>query len=122
MGKIRYICTKCGGGFTTRAAANRHVRTVENGAGTVVTEPEFRIGLIRGVFQPAPSGKRPRYKKDPPDLMAIAGEEYDKGFWRRFGELEGEAAFKDPKRRPELSQLMQLHRMKQISQLYSSDQ
>lgn len=94
---------------------------IEKGTGHVVTEAEYRVGLSTGRFLPAPQGKHPSYKKEPLDLMAIAGEEYNRGFWRKLGELSGEEAFRDPKRRKELQLLMDVYRMKQVNESFKED-
>jgi hypothetical protein len=119
MGKTRYICATCANGFTTLAAAKRHLKNVEKGLGMIVTEPEHRIGVSTGRFTAALPGKRPTYKKEAPDLMAVAGEEFHRAYWRRFGELECESAFKDGAKRKELQVLIQAHLMQQMLKLFS---
>jgi hypothetical protein len=105
MGKIRYVCTTCANGFTTKAAASRHVKNVEQGNGWVVTEANYRTGLVKGVFFPVFARQPPKYKKtdSPPSELprkpSMEEEEYKRGFWRRAGELVCEEAFRDVNKR-----------------------
>lgn len=113
MGKIRYICTACGNGFTTRSATHRHVTKVEQGKGMVVTEASYRTGLATGIYFPVFPGKPPRYEKKPaspasktPQIEIM--EEFNRGFWRRAGELFCEEAFKDESKKAAMRMQIQL--------------
>jgi hypothetical protein len=92
---------------------------VENGIGMIVTESDFRVGLSTGKYLPALPGKRPPYKKQTPDPAAIASEEYHRGFWRRAGELDCEAMFRDPEKAKALNTLIQVFQMERMSKLFS---
>lgn len=81
----------------------------------VVREVDF----LTGRFVPVKPGKRPEYKVKQPDQFSIAGEEYHRGFWRRFGELDGEEAYKDQKKRDNLRGLIEAYRLQQMSNLLS---
>lgn len=107
MGKVNYVCTKCGRGFTTGSAARRHVLTVEDGKGMAVTEADYRVGLVTGVFLPPLPGKAPTYKKkDGPDWFDTAIEEFNKGLWRKFGELTCESMWKDDKNKQMMKDML----------------
>ncbi|MEO9295642.1 MAG: hypothetical protein ABI347_08595 [Nitrososphaera sp.] len=114
MGKIRYVCTTCANGFTTKSAALRHLRNVEFGKGTVVTEASYRSGLVTGIFFPVVPSIPPSYKKIAPvsstanSKSVINADEFHRGFWRRAGELFCEEIFNDSKRRPMLEANIQL--------------
>ena len=105
MGKIRYICTACANGFTTKSAAHRHLKKVEQGKGMIVTEANYRTGLATGVFFPVFMNRPPKYKKTggpsttEPAKRPMEEEEFRRGFWRRAGELVCEEAFKDENKR-----------------------
>lgn len=101
MGKIRYRCTTCYDGFTTLSAAKRHLKNREKGVGMVVKEGDFLTGRL----VPVTPGKRPEYKAKESDPFSIAGEEYQRGFWRRLGELDAEEAHKVTEKRDDLQLL-----------------
>ena len=118
MGKIRYICTGCGNGFTTRGAANRHLKNTEKGGASILGEAEYRIGLTTGKYQPPTPGKPPTYRKSL-DAQAIAKEEYLRGYWRRIGELDGETAFRDQSNPGELQAWRALLQRQLMSEIFS---
>lgn len=113
MGKIRYVSTTCGNGFTTRSAAQRHVTKVEQGKGMVVTEAGYRAGLATGIYFPVLPGRPPRYEKKSASPVSKTPrieimEEFDRGFWRRAGELFCEEAFRDERKKAEMRLQIQL--------------
>ena len=120
MGKIRYVCTTCGTGFTTLSAAKRHLKNIEHGIGIVVSEADFRIGLSTGTYASLTTRKRPSYKKAPLDLAAIAAEEYHRAFWRKAGESHCEEMLKDPEKAKALYAMVTLFLGKEFEKLFSS--
>lgn len=126
MGKINYVCTACGKGFTTGNSARRHVRTVEKGGGLAVSEASYRAGLAAGVFVPALPGRPPKFenvnrsRSKPP--VVLDHDEFFRGFWRRAGELYCEEIFKDPIKRQQVDNQIQLQRILRMKELMHEEQ
>jgi hypothetical protein len=85
-----YVCIMCGRGFTTKRSGIRHINTVESGYGYIVTEADYRVGILKGTIPP-PLPKRPL----PPTKSRFSStstfdaykDELVKGFFRRLGEI-----------------------------------
>ena len=85
----------------------------------VVTEAGYRTGLTTGIYLPVFPGKPPRYEKKSvsPARTQFEMEEFNRGFWRRAGELFCEEAFKDESRRAIMRTQIQLLLMDQTRKI-----
>jgi hypothetical protein len=84
----KYICVKCGRGFTTARSGRRHVQNIELGKSYLTTEAEYRVQILTGKIPPpipkVPGQKLSQNKKS---AIEIAEEEFIRGFYHRMGEL-----------------------------------
>ena len=87
----------------------------------VVTEAGYRTGLTTGIYLPVFPGKPPRYEKKSVSPASRTPqtemEEFNRGFWRRAGELFCEEAFKDESRRAIMRTQIQLLLMDQTRKI-----
>jgi hypothetical protein len=82
----------CGRGFTTKRSGVRHINTVESGYGYIVTEADYRVGILKGTIPP-PLPKRPlplpptKSRFSSTSTFDAYKDELVKGFFRRLGEI-----------------------------------
>ena len=80
----------CGRGFTTKRSGIRHINTVESGYGYIVTEADYRVGILKGTIPP-PLPKRPltptKSRFSSTSTFDAYNDEFVKGFFRRLGEI-----------------------------------
>jgi hypothetical protein len=80
----------CGRGFTTKRSGIRHINTVESGYGYIVTEVDYRVGILKGtVPPPLPKRLLPPTKSrfSSTSTFDAYKDELVKGFFRRLGEI-----------------------------------
>jgi hypothetical protein len=80
----------CGRGFTTKRSGIRHINTVESGYGYIVTEADYRVGILKGTIPP-PLPKRllppTKSRFSSTTTFDVYKDELVKGFFRRLGEI-----------------------------------
>ena len=80
----------CGRGFTTKRSGIRHINTVESGYGYIVTEADYRVGILKGTIPP-PLPKRllppTKSRFSSTSTFDAYKDELVKGFFRRLGEI-----------------------------------
>jgi hypothetical protein len=85
-----YVCIMCGRGFTTKRSGIRHINTVESGYGYIVTEADYRVGILKGTIPP-PLPKRllppTKSRFSSTTTFDVYKDELVKGFFRRLGEI-----------------------------------
>jgi len=82
----KYVCLKCGRGFSTKRSGDRHVNTVEQGKTYVTTEAEYRYFVQTGRIPP-PAPKMMGQKSKRRDVTDIMADEFLKGFYREMGAI-----------------------------------
>lgn len=79
----------------------------------VVSEASYRAGLATGIYIPSFPNKPPRFEKPVSPVSPVSKttslevEEFNRGFWRRAGELSCDEAFKDETKRAMLATSIQ---------------
>lgn len=52
MKNSRWVCAKCGRGFSRKWSGERHIRDVEGGASTLIGSDEYELGVRSGTYLP----------------------------------------------------------------------